>query len=143
LISLKLICRTRINENPCHPHKKLASLEGFTEINFTQEPLSSAGIFAITGPTGAGKSTILDALCLALYGKTPGYKQGQEAGIDIIDVQGTTINQGDHRSILRDGAGEGYAEVDFIGTDGEAHTAIYQSNGGNNKKKKSAIVLIA
>ena len=48
--------------------KNLASLEGLTEIDFTQEPLKTAGIFAITGPTGAGKSTILDALCLALYG---------------------------------------------------------------------------
>ena len=113
--------------------KNLASLEGFTEINFTQEPLSSAGIFAITGPTGAGKSTILDALCLALYGKTPRYKQGQEAGIDIIDVQGSTINQGDHRGILRDGAGEGYAEVDFMGTDGQIHTATWRVRRARDK----------
>ncbi|HHV86762.1 MAG TPA: AAA family ATPase, partial [Petrimonas sp.] len=51
--------------------KNLASLDGNTEIDFTREPLCSVGIFAITGPTGAGKSTILDALCLALYAKTP------------------------------------------------------------------------
>jgi len=113
--------------------KNLASLEGFTEIDFTKEPLSSAGIFAITGPTGAGKSTILDALCLALYGKTPRYKQGQEAGIDIIDVQGTTINQGDQRGILRDGAGEGFAEVDFIGTDGQVHTASWRVRRARDK----------
>ncbi|MCL1821400.1 MAG: AAA family ATPase, partial [Prolixibacteraceae bacterium] len=51
--------------------KNLASLEGEFIINFEEEPLKSAGIFAITGPTGAGKSTLLDALCLALYAKTP------------------------------------------------------------------------
>lgn len=113
--------------------KNLASLEGFTEIDFTQEPLSSAGIFAITGPTGAGKSTILDALCLALYGKTPRYKQGQEAGIDIRDVQGTTINQGDHRGILRDGTGEGFAEVDFIGTDAQTYTATWKVRRARDK----------
>lgn len=113
--------------------KNLASLEGVTEIDFTQEPLFSAGIFAITGPTGAGKSTILDALCLALYGKTPRYKQGQEAGIDIKDVQGTTINQGDQRGILRDGAADGYAEVDFIGTDGQAHTATWRVRRARDK----------
>ena len=73
----------------------LASLEGDTVIDFTEEPLKSAGIFAITGHTGAGKSTILDALCLALYGKTPRYIQAKEMGIDIIDVKGSTISQGD------------------------------------------------
>lgn len=113
--------------------KNLASLEGLTEIDFTQEPLSSAGIFAITGRMGAGKSTILDALCLGLYGKTPRYKQGQEAGIDIKDVQGSTINQGDHRGILRDGTGDGYAEVDFIGTDGQAYTATWKVRRARDK----------
>ena len=49
----------------------LASLEGTHTIDFGQEPLASAGLFAITGATGAGKSTLLDAMCLALYGKTP------------------------------------------------------------------------
>lgn len=117
----------------CIRIKNLASLEGVTEIDFAQEPLSSAGIFAITGPTGAGKSTILDALCLALYGKTPRYKQGQEAGIDIKDVQGSMINQGDHRGILRDGTGEGYAEVDFIGTDGQSYTATWKVRRARDK----------
>ena len=46
--------------------KNLASIEDTFVIDFTKEPLRSAGIFAITGPTGAGKSTILDAICLAL-----------------------------------------------------------------------------
>ena len=51
--------------------KNLASLAGPFEIDFTAEPLASAGLFAITGPTGAGKSTLLDALCLALFGAVP------------------------------------------------------------------------
>jgi exonuclease SbcC len=106
--------------------KNLASLEGITEIDFTQEPLSSAGIFAITGPTGAGKSTILDAICLALYGKTPRYLQAKESGIEISDVQGSAISQGDVRSILRDGTGEGFAEVDFAGVDGQRYRATWQ-----------------
>ena len=46
--------------------KNLASIEGTFEVDFTVEPLRSAGIFAISGPTGAGKSTILDALCLII-----------------------------------------------------------------------------
>ena len=50
--------------------RNLNSLVGGWEIDFTH-PAFSDGIFAITGPTGAGKTTILDALCLALYGRTP------------------------------------------------------------------------
>ncbi len=46
------------------------SLYGSWKIDFTA-PEYTDGIFAVTGPTGAGKSTILDALCLALYGRTP------------------------------------------------------------------------
>ena len=49
----------------------LASIDGNFEVDFRQEPLRSAGIFAITGNTGAGKTTILDAMCIALYRKSP------------------------------------------------------------------------
>ena len=42
----------------------IASIEGEQQIDFTQEPLKSAGLFAITGKTGAGKSTVLDAVCV-------------------------------------------------------------------------------
>ncbi|PWI32686.1 hypothetical protein DI392_14865 [Vibrio albus] len=51
--------------------KNLNSLKGEWYIDFTQSPFSDTGLFAITGPTGAGKTTILDAICVALYHKTP------------------------------------------------------------------------
>ena len=51
--------------------KNLNSLKGEWHIDFTDEAYVNEGIFAIIGHTGAGKSTILDAICLALYGKTP------------------------------------------------------------------------
>jgi exonuclease SbcC len=51
--------------------KNLNSLVGEWKIDLTHPSYTSDGIFAITGPTGAGKTTILDAICLALYGRTP------------------------------------------------------------------------
>ncbi len=51
--------------------KNLNSLYGEWVIDFTEPEYISNGIFDLTGATGAGKSTILDAVCLALYGATP------------------------------------------------------------------------
>ncbi|MBT2468710.1 SMC family ATPase, partial [Streptomyces sp. ISL-66] len=43
------------------------------EIDF--DALSGAGIFLLHGPTGAGKTSVLDAVCYALYGSVPGSRQ--------------------------------------------------------------------
>lgn len=51
--------------------KNLNSLKGEWKIDFRAEPFKDNGLFAITGPTGAGKTTLLDAICLALYHRTP------------------------------------------------------------------------
>ena len=91
--------------------KNLASLDGEFAVEFAAEPLASAGLFAITGPTGAGKSTLLDALCLALFDKTPRMNRARENGVLLADVADKTLSQNDCRSLLRRGAAEGYAEV--------------------------------
>ena len=54
--------------------QNLNSLRGEWTIDFRQPPFNQSNIFAITGPTGAGKTTILDAICLALYHQTPRLK---------------------------------------------------------------------
>ncbi len=77
--------------------KNLNSLVGEWEIDLTQPAFASDGIFAITGPTGAGKTTILDAVCLALYGRTPRLNRVTKTGNEIMSRQ----------------TGECFAEVTF------------------------------
>ena len=111
--------------------KNLASLAGPFELDFTAEPLASAGLFAITGPTGAGKSTLLDALCLALFGAVPRLNNtGRDAKVPDVDGE---IATGDPRTLLRRGTGEGYAEVDFLGIDGRRYRARWEANRAREK----------
>ena len=77
--------------------KNLNSLVGEWQVDFTHPAYASDGIFAITGPTGAGKTTIMDAVCLALYGSTPRLKKVTKSGNEIMSRQ----------------SGECFAEVTF------------------------------
>ncbi|ATB67028.1 AAA family ATPase [Pseudomonas mosselii] len=111
--------------------KNLASLAGPIDIDFTAEPLASAGLFAITGPTGAGKSTLLDALCLALFGSVPRLNDiAREAKVPDADGE---IPTSDPRNLLRRGTGSGFAEVDFIGIDGGRYRARWEANRAREK----------
>jgi len=67
--------------------KNLNSLVGEWEIDLTHPAFASDGIFAITGPTGSGKTTILDAVCLALYGRTPRLNKVTRSGNEIMSRQ--------------------------------------------------------
>ncbi|MET8705920.1 SMC family ATPase [Streptomyces californicus] len=61
------------------------SITAFGPFGATQEvdfdALSSAGLFLLHGPTGAGKTSVLDAVCFALYGAVPGARQSPGASL--------------------------------------------------------------
>ena len=77
--------------------KNLNSLTGEWYVDFTHPDYASNGIFAITGPTGAGKTTIMDAICLGLYGRTPRLDKVTKSSNEIMSRQ----------------SGECFAEVTF------------------------------
>jgi len=125
--------------------KNLASLEGDFEIDFTAEPLRSAGLFAITGNTGAGKSTLLDALCLALFDTTPRLSS-VSSNTNIQDNKNDSITLKDSRNILRRGTTEGMAEVDFVSLSGDHYRSTWSvgraGNKANGRLRNVSIVLI-
>ncbi len=97
--------------------KNLNSLVGAWEIDLTHPAYETGGIFAITGPTGAGKTTILDAVCLALYGRTPRLTRVSKSANDIMSRQ----------------TGECYAEVSFATQSGR-----YRCNWSQRRARKKA-----
>lgn len=95
--------------------KNLNSLVGEWQIDFTADEYRTEGIYAITGPTGAGKTTILDAICLALYGKTPRLE---------------AINKNSNEIMSRQTA-ECYSEVIFATSEG-----IFLCHWGQHRARK-------
>ena len=88
--------------------RNLGPLGGEHVIDFTREPLRSAGLFAITGHSGTGKTTLLDAVCLALYGKALHYN--------------SSLNMpSDGRNIIHKGQTEAYSRLTFSLSDGTSY----------------------
>ncbi|MCP3873747.1 MAG: AAA family ATPase [Desulfobacteraceae bacterium] len=108
--------------------KNLNSLYGEWAIDFTSSAYVSDKIFAITGPTGAGKSTILDAISLSLYGRTPRLKTITKNSNEIMSRQ----------------TGECFAEISFETKAGRfrchwSQRKAYQKADGNLLESKHEI----
>ncbi|HHO76561.1 MAG TPA: chromosome segregation protein SMC [Deltaproteobacteria bacterium] len=95
--------------------KNLNSLTGQWHIDFTRPEYLSDGMFAITGPTGSGKTTILDAVCLGLYGRTPRLDKVTKSSNEIMSRQ----------------SGECFAEVTF-----ETHKGRYRCHWSQHRARK-------
>jgi exonuclease SbcC len=101
----------------------LASLAGEFELDLAHGALGGAGVFAIVGPTGAGKSTLLDAMCVALFDRTPRLANRSTVVVGRGDDDPGALGAQDVRTLLRRGATAGWAEVDFESGDARRYRA--------------------
>jgi DNA repair protein SbcC/Rad50 len=110
----------------------LASLAGEFEIDLTRAPLAEAGVFAIVGNTGAGKSTLLDALCVALFDRTPRLTNHSRVVVGRAPDDPGALGAQDARTLLRRGAAAGWAEVDFESGDRRRYRARWSVRRARN-----------
>ena len=104
--------------------KNINSLAGNQELDFAKPEFTENGIFAITGKTGSGKSSILDAISLALYGKTP-----------RVDVTGSS------NDVMTHGERDCFSEIIFE-SNGKKWKAAWKqelSKNGNLKQIERSI----
>ena len=99
----------------------IASIEDAV-IDFEAQPLAGSEVFLITGKTGAGKSTILDAICLALFANTPRLFNTEMQG-DTKDGD-KTVTIKDPRQLMRRNTGDAFVSLTFIGSNGVHYEAI-------------------
>lgn len=93
------------------------------QIDFTAEPLRNAPVFLICGETGSGKTTILDAICLALYNRTPRLSNAKASDDTKYSDNGQMIDIKKVNQLLKKGEAYGYASLDFEGADGKVYMA--------------------
>ncbi len=101
----------------CLRFANLNALAGSWEIDFTRPEIAGEGVVLMTGPTGAGKTTILDAITLALYGRTP--RVGR-----ITETQNEVLTRGEAQM---------FAEVTFM-VRGRRYGAIFSQRRARGQR---------
>lgn len=128
----------------------LASLDrdGGEVINFEDGVLKNSTIFSIVGPTGSGKSTILDAICLALYNRAPRYPMSKGDRNQKIEIFGEADEGENHRiaptdcrNILTRGKKMGYSKLTFLANNGQMYRAEWSVTFKRVRHDKAVTVL--
>ncbi len=119
--------------------KNIASVENAI-ICFDTAPLCSSPLFLITGETGSGKSTILDAICLALYGTTPRLLSADK---DTVQFGNDKLTSRNPANLLRHGTSEAFSELEFTGSDGNDYIARWETGRNKNSNINPAKRIIS
>jgi len=105
-------------------------------INFDQPPLDNERIFLICGPTGAGKTTILDCICLALFKNTPRLDEDEGNRFNPYtdrERADKDIGTNDSRQLMRRGCGDAKVELTFEDNQGVDHQATWECHRARNR----------
>ena len=112
--------------------QNIASIE-HAVINFDAAPLANERLFLITGETGSGKSTIIDCLCLALYGSTPRMKGARgNTSYETSKQVKDDISTNSTKQLLRRGSTQAIVELTFndnLGTPYIATWEVHRAHG--------------
>ncbi|WP_026972707.1 AAA family ATPase [Aliagarivorans marinus] len=113
--------------------ENIASLAQPFAVEFEQSPLKNQGLIAITGKTGAGKSSLLDTMCLALFEQVPRFS-GRERSVEVgSESEAQKLKANDVRHLISRGKSGGLAEVDFVGVDGKSYRVRWSARRARNQ----------
>ncbi|MFS4418201.1 AAA family ATPase [Maribacter sp. 2307ULW6-5] len=114
--------------------KNIHSLKGEHQVDFAHGPLADAGLFAITGPTGSGKSSLLDVITLALYNRIA--RVGKSVSNSLLEDDG---------GIMTRNARSCFAEVTYAvkGRAYRSHWSIERNRNHNLNNRKQELVDVA
>ena len=111
--------------------ENIASIER-AKIDFDASPLADEHLFLISGETGAGKSTIIDCICLALYGTTPRLNSATRGEYEAGNGQDVIRTQ-EPRQLLRRGAVSADICLTFDDNEGVPYIATWHVHRKHRK----------
>ena len=103
--------------------ENIHSLKGKHEINFVEGKLGDAGLYAIIGPTGSGKSILLDVITLAIYNQIP--RINGKISKTLVDLDGGVMTRNTKSC---------FAEVEY-----EVDYVVYRANWSIRRNSKNTI----